>query len=159
MQFTKTMALAFVAAFFSGHLLAETLQVHKTPTCGCCTKWIDHLEDNDYTVDAIDHDDLRDIKREHGFDPRLQSCHTAISKAGYVFEGHVPAGAISRFLAAPPEGAIGLSVPGMPVGSPGMEVGARFDPYYVVQMNKNAPPTAYIRVGNKAEQDALSADD
>lgn len=155
MQIKKTLALGFIVVLSSGHVLAETLDVHKTPTCGCCTKWIDHLEDNDYTVNSVDHDDLRAFKHEHGVDPRLQSCHTAVSEAGYVFEGHVPAGAIRQFLAAPPDGAIGLSVPGMPAGTPGMEMGDRFDAYVVVQMNKEAPPTAYMRIGSKAVQGQL----
>lgn len=157
MRIIRTMA--WLVALSSSQVPAETLRVHKTPTCGCCSVWIDHLKENDYTVVATDHNDLRDIKHEHGVDPRLQSCHTAVSEAGYVFEGHVTAGAIDQFLANPPRGAIGLSVPGMPAGTPGMEMGDRFDPYIIVQMNTNSPPTVYQRVTSKADQDALSIEE
>ena len=75
---------------------------------------------------------LDGIKLEAGISPAARSCHTAISTDGYVFEGHIPSRYIRQFLAAPPEGARGLVVPGMPVGSPGMEMGDRFDPYDIL---------------------------
>ena len=98
---------------------ATTITVYKTPTCGCCTKWIDHLEDEGFAVDARDLPDLTALKAENGVPGRLASCHTATVE-GYVVEGHVPAEDIRRLLADRPAVA-GLAVPGMPLGSPGME--------------------------------------
>ena len=80
-----------------------------------------------------------------GIPNELQSCHTGTID-GYVFEGHVPAATIGRFLAAPPEGAYGLSVPGMPIGSPGMEMGERLDPYAVILLSKDGQHRVYERI-------------
>ncbi|MFO0688565.1 MAG: DUF411 domain-containing protein [Myxococcota bacterium] len=96
-----------------------TIQVFKTPTCGCCTKWIDHLEAAGFEVAATDLPDLASLKAEKGVPPELGSCHTAVVD-GYVIEGHVPAEDITRLLAERPAVA-GLAVPEMPLGSPGME--------------------------------------
>ncbi len=93
--------------------------VYKSPTCGCCENWIDHLREHGFEVEAVDRDDLSATKTEYGVEPALQSCHTAVID-GYVIEGHVPADLIKRFVAEKPADA-GLAVPGMPVGSPGME--------------------------------------
>jgi len=86
------------------------------------------------------------------FAPRYQSCHTAVSSHGYVFEGHVPARHIKAFLANPPADAIGLAVPGMPLGSPGMEVGSRFDPYEVLLLKKDGSSEVFARVDSPAQQ-------
>lgn len=96
------------------------ITVYKTPTCGCCGNWVEHLRENGFAVDVVEMRDLMSVKREQGVPPRLVSCHTAVVD-GYVIEGHVPADAIRRFLGEPPAGAAGLAVPGMPIGSPGME--------------------------------------
>jgi hypothetical protein len=96
--------------------------VTKDPSCGCCSGWAAHLERAGYPVRIIESKDLQPLKRKLGVPQDLASCHTA-EVAGYVIEGHVPAPAIGRLLAEKPE-AIGLAVPGMPVGSPGMEGGA-----------------------------------
>lgn len=111
-----------------------TVTVYKSPTCGCCTDWVRHLEDNGFAVDAINTQNLNTIKTEAGLSPALASCHTAFVD-DYVIEGHVPAEDIHRLLA---EGlpARGLSVPGMPAGSPGMEMGDRHDPYQVLLFNE-----------------------
>ena len=98
---------------------ATTIQVYKTPTCGCCTKWIDHLRDAGFEVEATDLPDLSRLKAENGVAHGLSSCHTALIE-GYVLEGHVPASDIERLLAERPA-ITGLAVPGMPMGSPGME--------------------------------------
>lgn len=95
------------------------VSVYKSPTCGCCTKWIAHLEESGFKVDAIDLDDLRVVKTMAGIAPQQASCHTA-QVDGYVIEGHVPASDIRRLLSERPD-ARGLAVPGMPLGSPGME--------------------------------------
>lgn len=96
--------------------------VTKDPNCGCCTGWAKHLERAGYPVRIVEAGDLQPLKRRLGVPQDLASCHTA-EAAGYVIEGHVPAPAVSRLLAEKPE-AVGLAVPGMPVGSPGMEGGA-----------------------------------
>ena len=96
-----------------------TIQVYKTPTCGCCTKWIDHLRAEGFDVEATDLPDLSELKATNGVSPALASCHTAMVD-GYVLEGHVPAEDVKRMLAEKPKIA-GLAVPGMPMGSPGME--------------------------------------
>ena len=106
-------------------------RVHKTPWCGCCDDWVTHLEDAGFEVTVVEHEDLTPIKDFLGVPRPLGSCHTA-EIGGYAIEGHVPAADIRRLLQERPEGVRGLSVPGMPVGSPGMEVGDLRDPYDVV---------------------------
>ncbi len=96
------------------------ITVYKSASCGCCGRWVEHLRDNGFVVEAVNVRDLMGVKREHGVPLDLTSCHTAIVD-GYVIEGHVPAHAIERFLTSPPDGVAGLAVPGMPIGSPGME--------------------------------------
>lgn len=114
---------------------AETVTVYKTPTCGCCSKWISHLEANGFEVEFVDLKDVRPVKRENGVPQELSSCHTALV-AGYVIEGHVPVADIRRLLEERP--AIdGLAVPRMPIGSPGME-GAHPEVYDVVSFNNGA---------------------
>ncbi len=93
--------------------------VYKSPTCGCCTKWIDHLEENGIDVESRDVRDVSPIKRANGVPPGMTACHTALA-GGYFIEGHVPAEDVKRLLKERPEIA-GLTVPGMPIGSPGME--------------------------------------
>ena len=124
-----------LAAFTGGSLLAapahgQTVTVHKTPWCGCCAKWAEHLETNGFDVVIHEHEDLTPIRSELGVPAKLQSCHTG-EVDGYAVEGHVPAADIRRLLTEKPD-ARGLSVPGMPMGSPGMEMGGRVDAYDVV---------------------------
>ena len=107
-----------------------SMHVYKSPWCGCCGAWIDHMRDAGLDVRVTELEDLAPVKARFGVSPELQSCHTGIIE-GYVIEGHVPAPDVARLLKERPE-ATGLSVPGMPVGSPGMEQGARRDPYEVV---------------------------
>ena len=94
---------------------------YKSPTCGCCSEWVEHMEDAGFVVAAHDVSALATVKQEQQVPVELQSCHTAIVD-GYVIEGHVPAEDIGRLLAERPDVA-GLAVPGMPIGSPGMEIG------------------------------------
>lgn len=109
--------------------------VYKTPTCGCCQAWVDHLEANGFRVATVDREDLTPIKAEHGVGEHLASCHTALI-GGYVVEGHVPAADITRLLRERPAVA-GIAVPGMPSGSPGMEMpGAPADRYDVVSFER-----------------------
>lgn len=93
--------------------------VYKTPSCACCRKWVDHIEAAGFRVETVDMNDLSQIKAQHGVPQGLASCHTAVVE-GYAVEGHVPADAIRRLLAERPK-ARGIAVPGMPMGSPGME--------------------------------------
>lgn len=108
--------------------------VHKTPTCGCCNAWVDHLRAAGFTVETVDVPDTSPIANRLGVPESLRSCHTA-EIAGYAIEGHVPAADIRRLLALRPE-AGGLAVPGMPFGSPGMEMGNRRDSYQVILFNR-----------------------
>lgn len=126
------LAAVFLVGCSNGAAGQPTIQVYKTPTCGCCTKWIDHLEAAGFEVEATDLPDLTSLKRENGVPAELVSCHTAIVD-GYVIEGHVPAQDIARLLAERPSIG-GLAVPEMPLGSPGMEHPdpARHQPYDVM---------------------------
>lgn len=111
------------------------IDVYKSPTCGCCNKWIDHLKANGFTVRSHDTDNVVQHKYRLGVPPGYGSCHTA-EVDGYVIEGHVPAREIKRLLKEKPR-ARGLVVPAMPVGSPGMEADGRKDPYKVFLVNRN----------------------
>ena len=118
-------------------IAAETLlvMVYKTPTCGCCRAWVEHLRNAGFRVETVDRDDLTMVKSATGVPERLASCHTA-TVGGYVVEGHVPAEDIRRLLRERPTVA-GLAVPGMPVGSPGMEVPGRpADRYDVLSFDR-----------------------
>jgi len=122
------------------------LDVYKSRTCGCCKKWVDLVEEQGFAATVHHPANLNKIKTDKGIQPRYQSCHTAVSSEGYVFEGHIPADVIKNFLSSPPKDAIGLAVPGMPVGSPGMEVGDRFDPYDVLLLKKDGSFEVYQHI-------------
>jgi hypothetical protein len=117
---------------FAPSAFAEThvLKVYKSPSCGCCGAWVDHMRSAGFRVVVTDISDLRPIKDKFGVFSELRSCHSAVID-GYVIEGHVPAREVIRLLRDRPK-AIGLAVPGMPVGSPGMEQGSRRDPFKVI---------------------------
>ena len=110
-----------------------TITVYKDPNCGCCKSWIEHLIKHGYRVDAKDTSGMTEIKRTLGVPDDLTSCHTGVVN-GYVIEGHVPAADIARLLKKKPK-VVGLAVPGMPMGSPGME-GPRTDRYKVLSFDK-----------------------
>ncbi|WP_026377155.1 DUF411 domain-containing protein [Aestuariibacter salexigens] len=129
-----------------------SLHVHKTPTCGCCKLWIDHINEQKISTTFEDLPYLDNVKTEFGIMPNYRSCHTAVSPEGYVFEGHVPAKFIKRFLDEEHDGSIGLSVPAMPLGSPGMEVGDRFMPYKVLLLKKDGTSEVYAEVSSYEEQ-------
>lgn len=116
-------------AFVSPSLAAPTVEMYQDPNCGCCSAWAEHLEEEGFEVRQHKTSDMRAVKVEHGVAPELASCHTALVE-GYVIEGHVPAADIKRLLEEKPDVA-GLTVPGMPHGSPGMETG-RQDDYAVL---------------------------
>ena len=111
------------------------ITVYKSPTCGCCNKWVKHLEENGFEVKAKNVTDVIPYKIKYGVTPPLASCHTAVID-GYTIEGHVPASDIKRLLREKPA-VQGLSVPQMPVGTPGMEQGSRKDPYQVISFDRD----------------------
>ena len=113
----------------------SVITVWKTPNCGCCSAWVTHLQSNGFEVVTNDVSDTGPIRQKAGLPDKFGSCHTALLE-GYVLEGHVPAQDIRRLLREKPK-AIGLAVPGMPVGSPGMEMGVARDAYEVVVVLKD----------------------
>lgn len=119
---------------------AADIVVYKSPTCGCCKEWVSHLRENGFTVDVRNERNMNPVKVKFGVPGHLQSCHTA-KVGGYVVEGHVPADVIARMLKEKPQ-IMGLSVPGMVMGSPGME-GPRKDPYDVLTFEKNGKTSVY----------------
>ena len=131
---------------------ADTLTVYKLATCGCCREWIAHMEADAFETVAIDSEDMSAIKEQHDIAPAYRSCHTAVSTEGYVFEGHIPARFVREFLANPPADAIGLAVPGMPLGSPGMEVEDRFTPYEVLLLKNDGSSEVFASVENAGQQ-------
>jgi hypothetical protein len=125
---------------------AATVLVHKTPTCGCCNGWVDHLRARGFHVEVQDHDDLVAVKQRLGVPMSKASCHTA-EVGGYFVEGHVPAADIRRLLAEKPD-ARGITAPGMPVGSPGMEApDGSVQPYTVELVRKDGTAVAFATHG------------
>ncbi len=116
--------------------------VYKLATCGCCGKWVEHLKANGFIVKVQEVNDASAYERQYHVPRSMESCHTAVVN-GYTIEGHVPAADIERLLSERPKAA-GLAVPGMPVGSPGME-GARTDAYSVFIFNESSNTSVYAR--------------
>ena len=114
--------------------------VYKSPTCGCCAEWVNHLRENGFAVIVHDQDDLSMVKAANGITRELESCHTGVVD-GYVVEGHVPADLIARLLTERPAIA-GLAVPGMPGGSPGMESAPK-EAYQVLAIGKDGRTTVF----------------
>ena len=146
------MKLMFILLMFNFAVAAEVevnqtkpieITVYRSPTCGCCSKWIKHLEENQFNIKDIVSDDMQAIKEKYGVPRNMASCHTAIVD-GYVIEGHVPARDIKRLLKIKPK-VIGISVPGMPSGTPGMEMGGRKDPYQVISFDKEGKSEVFSR--------------
>lgn len=116
--------------------------VYKSPTCGCCTQWVEHLRAAGFRVVAHDTDDLATVMANFGVPSTLGSCHTA-AVGGYVIEGHVPANLIKKMLAEHPA-ILGLAVPGMPIGAPGME-GSPSARYSVIAFDRQGKTSVYAR--------------
>lgn len=150
--FIGLILLVAAGSALSQSLTDTTLNVFKDENCGCCVGWIDHMQEAGFASKINHPRDLNGVKEDLGVLPKWQSCHTAVTKGGYVFEGHIPAKYIEQFLASPPEGALGLAVPGMPLGSPGMEMGGRFTPYDIVLMNKDGSSSVFAHVPSAAAQ-------
>jgi hypothetical protein len=128
------------------------LDVYKSPSCKCCAKWIDRLDPQEFSISVHDRIHMGSTKVRYNIAPEHQSCHTAISESGHYFEGHIPAKFVKQFLSDPPGGVVGLAVPGMPVGSPGMESGNRFAPYEVLQIHEDGSSTVFAAVENPQDQ-------
>jgi hypothetical protein len=115
--------------------------VYKDPSCGCCTGWVEHLKSAGFSVTVRDVVDTTPERKRLGMPEAFAGCHTA-TVSGYVLEGHVPAAEVQSLLASRLD-AIGLAVPGMPLGSPGMEVGSRIDPYDVLLVGRNGQASVF----------------
>jgi hypothetical protein len=134
--------LAMGLLIFNAGIKAETIPaakpidivVYRSPTCECCGRWLEHLKKNNFNVKDIVTDDVQAIKNKYGVSEAMASCHTAIVD-GYVIEGHVPANDIMKLLKNKPK-IVGIAVPGMPSGTPGMEMGDRKDAYNVMSFDK-----------------------
>ncbi len=152
LPFVAALALGLAASVAAGRpmpspaAVAPLMHVYKSPTCGCCKSWVEMMQGAGFEVRVTDLDEaaLQGIKARHGVRESLQSCHTALVN-GYVVEGHVPAADIHRLLREKPA-VVGIAAPGMPRGSPGMEVpgGAR-DPYQVLTFTKAGATTVFAR--------------
>ena len=134
-----------VSATAVGAQSAPAVAVFKTATCGCCAKWVEHLRANGFAPTATNVDDIDVVKSKHNVPKPLHSCHTAVV-GGYVIEGHVPAADIKRLLKERPA-IVGLAVPGMPAGSPGME-GPPPQKYDVVSFDKQGETGVFATHGN-----------
>jgi len=147
---SRRLTLGLLAAAISTPLRATTrpaVVVHRSPTCGCCGAWASYLRRAGFPVTIVNEDDLAPVKLRAGVPERLQSCHTAFID-GYVVEGHVPIEAIEKMLLSKPA-ILGIAVPDMPGGSPGMEVlGAKPDPFKVMSFAKGGAQDVFIDYPN-----------
>ena len=122
------------------------VEVYKSPTCGCCSKWVDHLKAAGLTVRTTDTETVDQLKNKHGGPRQVRSCHTALV-AGYVIEGHVPVADVQRLLKERPA-IVGIGVPGMPIGSPGMEVpGVKPQAFNVIAFTKDGSMKVFASHG------------
>jgi hypothetical protein len=146
-EFLTRVAAASAAATALPALLgasaAVSMVVYKDPSCGCCKKWVSLMQSAGFEVSARDTADMPSIKRRYQVPGALASCHTALV-GGYVIEGHVPADLIARLLKEKPK-VLGLAAPGMPAGSPGMEMGGQKDAYDVLTFDAAGKTTVFAR--------------
>jgi hypothetical protein len=149
-----TIFLAIALFVFNAGIKAETIEtgkpvdivVYRSPTCNCCGKWVEYLKKNNFNVKDIVTNDVQAIKKKYGVSEEMASCHTAIVD-GYVIEGHVPASDIMKLLKTKPK-IVGISVPGMPSGTPGMEMGGRKDPFNVMSFDRENHYKVFNSYGN-----------
>lgn len=125
---------------------AQKLTVYKNPLCFCCKRWMKHLHQAGIETEVVNTTHMSEVKGQWGVPEGMHSCHTAVWQQKYVFEGHVPARYIRQYLSNPPEGSFGLTVPGMPIGSPGMEQGEKFEPYNIYLLMRGGDYRFYKRV-------------
>ena len=133
--------LVLPAAACSNPVKAAALHVYRSPTCGCCNAWADHLRQSGFKVDVHDTEDVTPLAKSLGVPDQLRSCHTAVAD-GYFIEGHVPAGDIRKLLKERPS-ARGIAVPGMPIGSPGMEQGDREEHFATLLVRDDGSVTTF----------------
>ncbi|WP_186474523.1 DUF411 domain-containing protein [Psychrobacter sp. KCTC 72983] len=126
--------------------------VYKDANCGCCKEWVSHAEGYGLNATAQNVEDVSLFKDRYSVPQQMRSCHTTVTTDGYVFEGHVPAKYMAQFIKNPPRDAIGLAVPSMPVGSPGMEYQDKFMPYKVMQLNKDGSTAVYATIDTPQQQ-------
>jgi len=145
MNHRKTLygAFAFLALTIGAAAHAATMTVYKSPSCGCCAKWVEHVEKHGFTVKTIPTEAMLAVKAKLGVPDTLMSCHTSVI-GGYVVEGHVPAADIKRLLAKKPR-ARGIAVAGMPMGSPGMEHGSHREPFSTMLIGTSGKATLFAR--------------
>ena len=129
-----------------------TLNVYKEVTCACCVGWIEHMDEHGYQSTTFHPVNINRVKLDLGLRPQYHSCHTAVTASGYIFEGHIPEKYIDMFLADPPENALGLAVPGMPIGGPGMEIGDQFTPYKILLLRNDGSSEVFAEINSKADQ-------
>ena len=136
-------AIAFAALFLGSAAHAATTTVYKSPSCGCCAKWVEHVEQHGFTVTVVPTADMMALKQKLGVPGEARSCHT--TKVGnYVVEGHVPAADIKKLLAEKPK-AKGIAVAGMPMGAPGMEHGDHRQPYNTMLLKADGSTAIFAR--------------
>jgi hypothetical protein len=128
-------ALLVLVAGCSTGASEPVITVYRTPTCGCCSDWADHMKANGFRIQEVVRADLAPLRAEYGVPRALTSCHTAVVD-GYAIEGHVPADVVRRLLAERPP-VLGVAVPGMPLGSPGMEQGFAYESYEVISFDRD----------------------
>lgn len=128
--------LLSLAILTSSLLAGGEMTVYKSKYCGCCGKWIEHMEKSGYKIKTVLKEDMNSVKRELGIPLKLESCHTGVID-GYLVEGHVPADVVDEMLEKKPN-IKGIASPGMPIGSPGMEQGDLKDPNPIVAFDKNS---------------------
>lgn len=121
--------------------IATELTVYRSPSCGCCGVWIEHMQAAGFQITDELTDDLESIKADHGLPAGLAACHTTLAD-DYVIEGHIPAADIQRLLTEKPDIA-GIAVPGMPIGSPGMEAGDYVEPYTVFAFSASGETASF----------------
>jgi len=136
---------ALVLASATHVMAAElpTVEVYKSLSCGCCTLWVEHMQQSGFKVNVHNVRDVTPVRENFGVPDAMASCHTAVV-GGYSIEGHVPAADVKRLLRERPKAA-GIAVPGMVQGSPGMEQGRGKDPYNVILFNKGGRSTVFAR--------------
>jgi hypothetical protein len=145
MAMRKTLfgAIAFAAMFVGSAAHAATMTVYKSPSCGCCGKWVEHVEKHGFKVTVVPTADMMALKEKLGVPEAAISCHTT-KVDGYIVEGHVPAADIKRLLAQKPK-ARGIAVAGMPMGSPGMEHGDHRQPYSTLLIKNDGTTSVFAQ--------------
>jgi hypothetical protein len=124
----------------------KEMTVYRSPTCGCCEKWVAHMQKHGFTINEIQSEDMNEIKQKLGIQAPLQSCHTAVI-GDYVIEGHVPAADVKKLLKTKPKAA-GLAAPGMPASSPGMEMGNIKPNFSVLLFDKQGHANQFSEYSN-----------